>query len=432
MRMRKLEKGQSVVLLGSSEVEGKIRKTTNKSATSPVVVQDVLVWCIEETWAQAKRNVPRWAVQGKRFARHEKGWANPPPIALTNQGVKDHFAEKDSQTLDELYGLHLETRLANVQLTRNQTRHPQVSKPNKEGDLLAAIRDKCAAFQVDWMGSASLEEEQERELAPEIEQEQEMERPPPMEPCRHTCHPDVLALFRTGVLREASPAFKSAFELYRGTTACTELEESAWSSRFLVTQDFTRTVEHSRGDKIDQFLRPVHWVASCREGGDVRLIVLSPFEANRALSFQKEWKDVVSLHVYSPRTSLHVDPLDKLDFCTIGQSDNMARRSELPKQLNLFAGQTFVESYEEYIELCAFLGLVSSASAEAIATTIDGFIEPANRNERNGKMDNCGFQRNPLVFLRKIIHMRRKGKIFDKSHLGRMLTGERLSEGHFQ
>ena len=424
MRMRKLDRGQSVMLLGSAEVEKRIvqsRIGPFDGTERAISVSDVLAWCISETWDQTKRSVPRWAVQGARFAHHEVAWSDGDRVPWISEEVSERFCESDAQSLGQRYGHQSPPPAQHIPNDRS----PAIPEL-EQSPLGAAIRDRCQYFQVDSYNVAMLEEEQERELSPEIEQQRQVEHYPEMKPRRHSTHPSVLRLFNEGIVDLHSSAFLPAFDLFQHTTARGHLHTNAWATNLLMTRDFAQTVEHVDKQSIDHFLRPVHWIACCTRDGLETLVIVSPWEANEVMCFRQRWRNV-SMHVYSARTSSNTPPLDGLTFCAINRAPAFGERQMLVRQLNLFAGQTFLVDHDEYIQLCRFLGVVHFRSETRTAASIDGFIAPASRRAYDSAMaDLCPFNRSPVFFLKMVVNIRRNGKAFDKSHLGRLLDGEYL------
>ncbi|OBT59878.1 hypothetical protein VE03_10484 [Pseudogymnoascus sp. 23342-1-I1] len=148
---------------------------------------------------------------------------------------------------------------------------------------MADIRAKCQEFDIVSFDSATLQEEQERELSPENEREQQVELPPALSPCQHRVHQDVQRLVTHGVLDLTSDAFQPAFLTLRHTTAFKSCETTAWPDDLLVTTDFAQTVHTQalRDGVIDSFLRPVQWVLTRKngDGAKTKAVVISPHEA---------------------------------------------------------------------------------------------------------------------------------------------------------
>ena len=58
---------------------------------------------------------------------------------------------------------------------------------------------------------------------------------------------------------------------------------------------------------MDQYLRPVQWILSCKNNRDQVLVLLSPFEADRLMPDIRA-SEYVHLHLYAPRTSQRMKP----------------------------------------------------------------------------------------------------------------------------
>lgn len=130
----------------------------------------------------------------------------------------------------------------------------------------------------------------------------------------------------------------------------------AWPNDLLVTANFSRTVQASANEVLDSFLRPVHWVVTCKNGDKVQSVVLSPYEVQDLLSSIRRCKHV-TLHVYCTRYSVSGRSLEDLLFCAIPVASKSWSFPALVRQLNLFAGQLYIRTYEVYESLCGFLGL---------------------------------------------------------------------------
>ena len=110
--------------------------------------------------------------------------------------------------------------------------------------------------------NSSMQEEQEREVAHEVEQEREIQRPPRVQACKHNPVDPVLREFvRTG---KSAPKLyrddcKRAFDSLKKTTAAPLMEPNPICNLY-VTQDFAQTVVLTKGDHMDNYIRPVHWV----------------------------------------------------------------------------------------------------------------------------------------------------------------------------
>jgi hypothetical protein len=342
-------------------------------------------------------------------------------------GISKSILEKEAQSLEQRYG-YGDTQSEEQLLLQNVAKEPLVGREKQ----LENIRAKCQEFEVMSFNAATLQEEQERELSPENEREQQVELPPASAPLTHGVHDDVWFLVTRGVLKR-SGAFQPAFETLRSTTAFNSYDTGAWPKDLLVTTDFANTIRssHTGAHFLDWFLKPVQWVVSWNSGNGTQLVIVSPYEAQELLPSIRQEKRV-TLHVYSPRTSVSVQALDSLEFCAIPAVPKTWSTPPLTTQLNLFAGQLYFQTYEEYIGLCDFLGLCSRPPGNHIKVACDGFVTRRCRAKYKSEMAlTCPFTISPVAFLKMVIEMRRKGHSFAMSHFGKILNGELLTREHF-
>ncbi|PQE15350.1 very large low complexity protein [Rutstroemia sp. NJR-2017a WRK4] len=416
MRMRKLGKGQSVVLCSSMEVQRKILEYSGKNRGSINVV-DVLAWCIAESCANTRKSIPLWATQG---LRHQNRQTKCSESAMTPELVES-LLEPEAQSLQQRYGY--EVTQHEDQMLRNSTNQNSTTREQQVND----IRAKCQEFEIHSLSGATLQEEQERELSPENEREQQVELPPKLTPRCHSIHKDVRRLIADGVLDRFSDAFQPAFKTLGNTTAHAHYEATAWPDDLLVTADFAKTVCASDEQFLDSFLRPVHWIVSCKSNSGIECVILSPHEAQELLPLIRKHKQVI-LHVYSPRLSVSMRSLENLSFCAIPAVPVSWSTPAVITQLNLFAGQLYIRNNEDYMLLCDFLGLCNSQPADHIEIACDGFIGSASRALLDSiSLQACLFQKSPIPFVRAIMTMRRKGQSIAVSHIGRILNGELIT-----
>jgi hypothetical protein len=418
MRMRKLGTGQSVAFIVPDEISIKIRERTNKSPDVAIEVRDVICWSITETWQDLKRSMPLWAVQGERFERNKNRLRG----AATTLADAEAFLEDEAQTLQARYKPYTQEESSQGLLKNWDLNNPNIAK----------IVTRCQEFEAMGFGSATLSEEQERELAPEIEEERQIERPTRLKPQVHTVHPHVKHLVSTGQLVANSPAFKPAFRALETTSAARLFALDQFPTGLLLTADFEGTVKPptgpSRVDFVsDVYHRPVQFVLSVPgniNGSISTLVIISPHEANQLFSKISKYAKV-TLHIFAPRANASFASLDKLQLYNIGHPYSPAGvPRSLTVQLNLFTGSLYLRSFQEYTELCDCLGLLRSKPVQGQQVYADGFIDPPT-----GRWN---LKRSPVPFLRTLLmKIRREGEGIEKTHLGRILNGVRLEEADF-
>ncbi|ORY67517.1 uncharacterized protein BCR38DRAFT_407490 [Pseudomassariella vexata] len=426
MRMRKLGKGQSVVFFIPHEIQDKIRSCKVLSATSPLTKADVLCWAISETWHETERSIPLWALQGLKHQRQEIVWNSKikekASLSLLTGTDLDEYFEDEAMSLEQRYK---PKNQKTSELFESQMKNPKLESRRAQIEL---IRDKCERFEVLGFSSATLQEEQERELAPEIEQERQIENPPSMKPCMHKLHPEVKALVQQGTIPILGmggllPAFRS---LHKSSAAqAANMNMSEFGQDLLVTADFARTVHLTLGSCSDAFHRSVHWILSLKQYPRV-LVILSPWEANKLLP-KIELSKYVHLHCYAPRPNMSFPTLQDLSLFTqppLPPGWTAPRRAVM--QMCLFAGELYFESMHEYTELCAYLGLSCVPNDGVSSVAADGFVG------RGGASPECCFTSSPTMFLRALIsNIRRDRQDISRTHVGRMLVGEILTEKEF-
>ncbi|ESZ97758.1 hypothetical protein SBOR_1840 [Sclerotinia borealis F-4128] len=407
MRMRKLGKGQSVVLCAPKDIQQKILEYTHRTHSSQIEVKHVLLWCIQNTLAHVRKCVVPWAVQGKRH--YERLAA----LNANTDGIPESILESEAQSLEERYGLGEE---------KTDERWLADTTPNtgiEYSTELAAIRDKCAQFGYTSFAGANLHEEQERELQPEKELELQPEHVPCVTALKHILHPDVRHLVVTGIMkhRPSDSGFLPAFALFQDTSAKKSFDISKWPGGLWITNDFAQTVWMSHFDIKDSFLRPVHWIATFELKNETCCVVFSPFEVHELRSLIEQHKKV-TLSIYSPRLSLSLRSFESLDIYTIPPLPSSWTIPATVMQLNLFAGQLYLRSYDEYIRLCQFLGLCYRPPQDDIEIACDNFVPMSSRESFDPVMMKvCPFEESPVEFLQKVFALRRKGQSFEDSHM---------------
>ncbi|KAH9434725.1 hypothetical protein MCOR02_003688 [Pyricularia oryzae] len=418
MRMRKLGKGQTVVFCIPPEIKVKILQKVHKDEDESIELADVLHWAITETWVDIQRSIPLWAVQGRRFGHQKHLWdqsqeGNQSAASMSPlQAVK--FQEDEAQTIEDLY-----------KPGERQTKPCCADASSHEG--ASSIVKHCAQFGEVNFDSAVLQEEQERELAPEIEQERQIERPRPAKPATHRLDPVVVDFAKTGVLPAGSASFKPAFESLELLTAAKLIPKlSEFPQDVLVTRDFARTVELEATAKQDQYLRPVQWVLTST-GGDDRsgtvkhLVIVSPFEAQNLLDTVRH-NAKTTLHLYAPRSTLGFESLKDLRlYPTPALPAEWSVPRHLILQLNLFAGQLYISSFADYTALCDMLGLDwEGGGKDGLVVCADGFVDPALNP---GKSLKHSFEHSPVGFLKVYLtKVRRDCESIEKTHMGKILN----------
>ncbi|KAI0107369.1 hypothetical protein F4776DRAFT_675198 [Hypoxylon sp. NC0597] len=436
MRMRMLGQGQSVSFCVSEEIQRKIRARGSEAGLPTdqgISVLDILAWAIGETWRDIHRSMPLWANQGRRSEKHQQIWAE----AKSGEGVKftwamaERYLEDEARTLMHRYQPHVDEDT----IMSGQPVYDDATDP---------ISLRCSEFKNLKLDSAALQEEEERELSPEIEQEKEDQRPPQAQPATHKIHKDIKKFVLSGSVLETSRGYRPAFEALCKTTAASLFDVFQFRPGLLVSTDFARTIEsRESSDMLDSYQRTVQWILTSGTLGDEdstyttieHMMVISPYEAHELLPTITESK-VVALHIYAPliyapQSGSGYQRMDTLDLYTVPERLKMRRIPQrLITELNLFAGQLYFDSFNQYIDACKFLGISWDTPGEGEVIAADGFILRDSAGRVGGE---SGLQSSSVAFF-KMLHtkIRRNCESIDKTHMGKLLENQLLRPSDFE
>lgn len=441
MRMRKLGSGQSVVFCISPEMQFRVNMAAEKAPGSIISVDDVLMWAIHETHADLHRLMPLWAVQGSRFVHQKRLWnGTTSSVGISmSRDQAEQFLEEEAQTIEYRYR---PTARSSTKELHSQLEHLTLD----ESDEISAIQSRCDNFGVSQSKAAALQEEQEKELAPEIEQERQIERPAKAEPALHVLHQELKDFITTGSIPTLSPAVSPAFLALDRTSMAKTSCLGHYPRSLLVTADYIRTVKLGRNQAratgvADSYQRPIQWILTGHDdGGHMTVIVISPFEANE-LVLQITLSRRAHLHIYAPRASLAFAPMDSLGLHAVPPLPDGWRLPEnLRLELNLFAGQLYFSSFDDYRRTCNVMSIAwRPPAAGGAQVETDGFIASgvsmnANLDEAEGSevVTLAKFDKSPVQSLKTLLMvLRRDSREIDKTHWGRVIAGELLTEDDF-
>ena len=406
--MRKLGLGHSIMFFAPLEVDRHIRSVAAKGLRYSINTMDILHWAMRETCDEIQQRAHHWVQQGTDHASRYTAWSEFCEDPVTSKDLSDRWIQSEAKSLEDLYG------------PRDTPRPFLVA--------IEDIRRRCEELGILSLRNVCMDEEQEREVIHEAEREQQVERPPRAPPAIHSIHQDVVAFVKTGMVLTNSEAFRPAFMSLDATSVASN-EAHIWSPSVLVTMYFQKTIESS--EKVDGYLRPVQWIISGKVAHNQVLVVLSPYEVNGLMSDIRSG-DNVHLHLYTPRVTKSMKPCDDLALYSIPTVPiGWIAPSLLVDQLNIFAGLLYLKDYRTYIRLCRFLCVYARdlACEEGIEVGRNGFIEPMNRPRHLQNIHT--FQSAPLLSLRALMGLRRKGASFTLTHMGKLLDGRLLSEDDF-
>ena len=416
--MRMLGYTHSVMFFAPLDVDRHIHSVAGEEndTLDDIDTMDILHWAIRETWVNIQRWAPHWVQQGMDHTSRYAAWTSFRTDQLTSIELSDKWRQREAKGLEELY-------------------EPRTDPSNSVfltcPDL---IRQRAIDLGVRSLSSAGLDDEQERELVYEVKREKEVERPSSVLPADHSIHQDVAHFVKTGVIpkwRKSSDSetFSPVFKTLCATSAATD-EAYVWSQSVLATTDFQDTVKVS--GKMDDYLRPVHWIVSAKRDSNDVLVILSPYEVNSLLPDIRSSKKV-HLHLYTPRITKSIKPCDDLALYSIPPVINRWKPpSSFMDELSVFAGQLYLKDYETYIRLCRFLGVYTRdlKGKEDLIVEPDGFILPANREKLESSIPHT-FASTPIVSVKALMNLRSKDIDFASTHMGKLVHGRPLSERDF-
>ncbi|KAI1385560.1 uncharacterized protein F4822DRAFT_432413 [Hypoxylon trugodes] len=421
MRMRMLGEGQSVVFCVPAEIQKKIQAHGGLPADHEITVLDILAWAIGETWHDIHRSMALWASQGRRHEQHMETWAKAQSNGTIefSSNLAQEYLEEEARTLEYRYRPHV----------RQDTNDSDASA---NGDASDPISLRCNEFKDLKLEAAALQEEEERELSPEIEQEREDQKPPPATPAPHSIHSDVSTFACSGTIVTKTTGYKPAFLALRETGASSHFDVSQFRPGLLVSADFMCTIMRSGlSDKMDLYQRPIQWILTAGSPSTVEhMMVISPFEAQKLLPTIMRSK-IVALHLYAPRANLGYRRLDALDLYTVPERLNTRHiPPRLITELNLFAGQLYFDSFEQYVDACKFLGISWDVPGEGEEIAADGFILRDSQGRVGGE---SGLRNSPVAFFKELhTKIRRNCESIDKTHMGKLLDDQLLKPSDFE
>ncbi|KAF7188517.1 hypothetical protein HII31_10179 [Pseudocercospora fuligena] len=433
MRLRKLGKGQNVTFCVPDDIQSQIGERGQLVQEQPINVQDVLFWVITETFAEVRRNMSLWAVQNTNYSIQQMKWeknARDGRHTLTKEAAEE-FLEPEARDSSYRYG------------PKPDKKSPLAILESRKELRFREIAQKCKAFGMIEFQSRKLNEEQERELSPEVDVDAErvVQRALPATPADHKLHDDVVKFVDEGVVDLKSKAYGPVFETLRNTSAGEVFDVSQLKNQYLLaTTDFAQTVKNPcKGSLADSFQRSVQWILTIRNrvGNNVEyMLIVSPFEAQELLPHVSV-SQTATLHLYRPRYNVTYRDMSKLDFCTIPSRHTAPVVPEdLATQLNIFAGQLYFSSYQDYVGACKFLGLscvpiTNEMRKRGWKVASDGFIERDDQGKPGGQQSRV--RSSPVNFLKVLLSVvRRNGEDISKTHLGGLLDHNLLGPADFE
>ncbi len=420
MRLRQLATTQSVAFFAPPEVHQTILDQRGKGAQGSLDSQDVIRWLLEQTCRGIEQLSPLYISHGFDFCHRLQAAMDNHDHLDNLKHRKDYLRvleQPENSSLEQLYAPKLKPKPK----PEAETSIPEIARYLAE---LQKLRDNFQDTDNAVHASAYQEVEQEREVAIEIQKVIEIQKPSHATPLPHmTVHVDVIAFVEQGRLAAGSTAFEQVFIALRRTDLGVEhgINGSATSSKLYVTNDFRATVNIPRGRPGDIYQRPVQWILWSFVSGAA--LIISPHEAEVLLPVLRDKRpECTNLIVYSAPVTRSMLLFDDLKFHSIPRlPDDWCAPSWLVRDLRIFAGGLFFR-FKEYNAFCEHLGMRSLTSAVNTTT------KPLENEIKEKPKES--FTKDPQVFLRKWLNIRRKGQDFSSTPMGYLCQGKTLSIDH--
>jgi hypothetical protein len=296
-------------------------------------------------------------------------------------------------------------------------------------EKIPAMQKRLCELGVTTVRDARMEEEQEREVSHEFEQERQVERPPKATPAVHRLDEKIRLFVQSGTI--CSDTFIPLMSPLRSEFDAVS-PRNPWlkQPQLLCTRDFmTTTADGKEKSSVTDYLRSVNWVVSHNRWSI--FVIMSPYEVNLLLQDIRT-SEHVRLHIYAPRTTQAMKPFDDLAFYCIPPlpSDKVLPSLEVQCQLNIWAGQLYLDSYETYLQLCLLLGISSGEEAGYRSVESDRFVPKRGRSKE--MVEVCLFNKSPVAMLKTLFGLRRKGMSYQQTHMGKILHARLLSQKDFE
>jgi len=147
-------------------------------------------------------------------------------------------------------------------------------------------------------------------------------------------------------------------------------------------------------------------------------LIVSPYKAQRLMA-RLRTGSATALHIFKTYWGSGLPALNQLNFFHFPLMERARRPSRASMlQLNVFAGRAYFNTYQEYIDTCAFLRLVHQDSNTALVTVNNGFILEDKQDPNNITRKP---HQNPVAFVRALTNIRAHHRALTKSHMGKML-----------
>lgn len=308
-------------------------------------------------------------------------------------------------------------------------------------EYVACLNDKLKSFGYSGNSNGNLDETCEREVAPEVEDQKQVSKPP-RPPAATVSDNQALEKFITsGIITKDSTGFESAStSLQRTTLAGMPAAEQCFGG-LLLTRSFAKALDTLY--PMDSYQQNVAYVLhlkpeAVRDEIPQVAVLISQADLNKYR--RRIRSSMVYLHLYNAKVTSEVASRGAIYLEPKTPNFTYSYPTAIRIALDLFAGQLFFFSFQQYMEVSSYLGLCYFSDfqdGKDIEVEPDGFIPPLERHKipawhcRPNHLWET-FETSPVPFLKKFLGVvRGHGTSFANTQMGKMLNGEQLGEHEF-
>lgn len=303
------------------------------------------------------------------------------------------------------------------------------------------MKARCEQWGYSGTANDGIDETCEREVAPEVEDEKQVSKPPRPTAADSVENQALENFINTGYISGNHTGFEWAFESLHRTTLGPMVKKLNFPRNLRVTRDFARAIDAD--DPADSYQQHVAYVLHTKPslvtGNEHHAAVVIVSQAD----VESYWKEIsrqsamVLMHCYNAKVT--PEAARRTDYI-FPRDVNISHTypTDVRIALDVFAGQLYFGSYDEYVQVSSFLGLVYfDDDGNSVEVDPDGFVPPHERHKipawhwRPGQRWET-FDASPVPFLKHFLSaVRNHGAGIEHTHMGKMLDGERLGEKEF-
>lgn len=409
MRLRQLATTQSVAFFAGPEVHQSIIDVCKLPKTGFIHSGLVVQWLLEQSCSANEHLANLHLAQGVDYCRRLNAqWRYNHFLTVDEHRMMllNVIRQQERQTLNQQYGRVSDS---SIKGTPDEVTFPCLK--NFMSTLAAQRVSRAGKLGAIGMHSSALEEvEQEREVEFQVEEVRQVQKQKIFKPLNFPrLHPAFEDFVHKGRL-VGDEGYMHAFRFLGSTSIGQKFMVQPTSSRFFVSNEFTRTVVLSKqglNKHPDNFLRPVEWIlwSSLTETA----LVVIPEEAELLIPIIRRAgpRCLVHLMTYAaPVTKLTLRNFNSLTYYNIpALPDDYQFPNWFTVELGIFAGRLYV-SHEDCALIARYLHI-----SEEVEDQVDGSTD-----------EDEAFARNPVTFMSEWLALRRQSDI-QQTPMGYILKG---------